>query len=202
MNITKDATALPSAKRKNSKKSINISPSCVFFSKYGKRGIFMFVRSVKMSTIKLVSIAALAIIATIALIIFIPSESSAETAATPVGETKEIRFDKIKTESDRTAFLSQFGYTVKDTPIECVEVKIPKEFDKVFAAYNELQKAEGLDLSRYRGKTVMRYTYEVTNYPSYDGDVLASLLVYKNKVIGGDVCSKDPSGFAHGFTKK
>ena len=162
----------------------------------------MFVRSVKMSTIKLVSIAALAIVATVALIIFIPSEGSAETSAWQVGEVKEIRFDKIKTDSDRAAFLSQFGYEVKEEPTEAIEVKIPKEFDKVFAAYNELQKEVGLDLSRYRGKTVMRYTYEVTNYPSYNGEVLASLLVYKNKVIGGDVCSADPSGFAHGFEKK
>lgn len=154
-----------------------------------------------MSTVRLVSIAALALIATLALIIFIPSYDSSETAALDAGETREIRFDKIKTDEDRLNFLSQFGYTVESSPTETAEVTIPKEFDKVFAAYNELQKAEGLDLGRYKGKKVMRYTYKVTNYPSYDGEVYASLLVYKNKVIGGDICSADPSGFAHGFTK-
>ncbi len=161
----------------------------------------MFVRSVKMSTVRLVSIAMLAIVAIIVLIVLIPSGNASQTALLGAGETKEIRFDKIKSDEERINFLSQFGYEVDATPIEAVEVTIPKEFDKVFAAYNELQKKEGLDLGRYKGKKVMRYTYKVTNYPGYDGDVYASLLVYKNKIIGGDVCSASPSGFAHGLTK-
>lgn len=154
-----------------------------------------------MSTVRLVSIAAIAIIATLALIIFIPSGDTSAVSAVESSEQKEIRFDKIKTDEDRVSFLSQFGYTVDASPTETVEVTIPKEFDKVFAAYNELQKAEGLDLGRYKGKKLMRYTYKVTNYPGYDGDVYASLLIYKNKVVGGDVCSASPDGFAHGFTK-
>lgn len=158
----------------------------------------MFIRSIKMNTIKLVSIAALAVIAITALFIFIPSyEGSAA-----VMKSNEIRFDKIKTESDRASFLSQFGYTVEAQPIEKAEVRIPKEFDRVFAAYNDLQKGEGLDLGRYKGKTVTRYTYKVTNYEGYSDTVYANLLVYKNKVIGGDICSADPAGFAHGFTKR
>lgn len=161
----------------------------------------MFVRSIKMSTVRLVSIAALAVVATLALVIFIPSNDSPAASVIEAGETKEIRFDKIKTDEDRVQFLSQFGYTVDASPIESCEVLIPKEFDKVFAAYNELQKSEGLDLGRYKGKKVMRYTYKVTNYNGYNGDVYASLLVYKNKIIGGDICSADPSGFAHGLTK-
>ena len=44
-----------------------------------------------------------------------------------------------------------------------------------------------------------RYTYEVTNYPDYDGTVYISLLVYKDKVVAGDVCSADVNGFVHGF---
>lgn len=160
----------------------------------------MFVRSIRMQTVKFVSIAALAALAIFALVLFLPTYESPVAA---VGETqsKEIRFDKIKTAEDRIAFLSQFGYTVDAEPVESVEVTIPKEFDKVFAAYNELQKKEGLDLGRYKGKSVMRYTYRVTNYEGYGDTVYASLLVYKNKVIGGDVCSADPHGFAHGLTK-
>ena len=155
-----------------------------------------------MSTLRLVSIAAVAIAATLALIIFIPSEDTETVMSLEQRESREIRFDKIKTAEDRIAFLSQFGYTVETEAIEETEVVIPKEFDKVFAAYNELQKAEGLDLGRYKGKKLMRYTYRVTNYPGYDKEVYASLLVYKNKVVGGDVCSLDPSGFAHGLTKR
>ena len=123
------------------------------------------------------------------------------TDASAVANTSEIRFDKIKSDEDRVSFLSQFGYTVDSSPLESVEVTIPKEFDKVFAAYNELQKAEGLDLGRYKGKTLTRYTYKVTNYKGYSDTVYANLLMYKNKIVGADICSVDPSGFAHGLTK-
>jgi hypothetical protein len=71
----------------------------------------------------------------------------------------------------------------------------------VFAAYNELQRTQGLDLTPYAGKTVERYTYTVTNYNGFDGTVLANLLVYRGRVIGGDVCSADTNGFLHGFSK-
>lgn len=159
----------------------------------------MFVRSIRMNTIRLVSIAALAVLTIAALVIFIPSNDA--PAISEVAKNSEIRFDKIKTEEDRVNFLSQFGYTVDASPVESVEVTIPKDFDKVFAAYNELQKGEGLDLGRYKGKTVMRYTYKVTNYNGYSDTVYANLLVYKNKVVGADICSADPSGFAHGLSK-
>ncbi|MBE6679944.1 MAG: DUF4830 domain-containing protein [Ruminococcaceae bacterium] len=159
----------------------------------------MFVRSIRMATIRLVSIAALAVLAIAALVIFIPSNDA--PVVSDVAKNSEIRFDKIKTDEDRVNFLSQFGYAVDASPIESVEVTIPKNFDKVFAAYNELQKGEGLDLGRYKGKSVMRYTYKVTNYDGYSDTVYANLLVYKNKVIGADICSADPSGFAHGLKK-
>lgn len=152
-----------------------------------------------MNTIRLVSIAALAVLTIAALVIFIPSNDA--PAISEVAKNSEIRFDKIKTEEDRVNFLSQFGYTVDASPVESIEVTIPKDFDKVFAAYNELQKGEGLDLGRYKGKTVMRYTYKVTNYNGYSDTVYANLLVYKNKIVGADICSADPSGFAHGLSK-
>lgn len=161
----------------------------------------MFVRSIRMSTVKLVSITALTVLAIAALIIFIPSYEGTVAEAGEVVKETEIRFDKIKTAEDRIGFLAQFGYTVENEPVESVEVTIPKEFDKVFAAYNELQKGQGLDLGRYKGKTVMRYTYKVTNYPGYNDPVYANLLVYKNKVVGGDICSADPAGFAHGLSR-
>ena len=41
----------------------------------------------------------------------------------------------------------------------------------------------------------------MTNYPDYEGTVYANVLVYRNRVIGGDICSADVSGFVHGFEK-
>jgi len=114
---------------------------------------------------------------------------------------EEVRFDKIKTAEDRLAFLAQFGWEVESTPVEEAEVTIPAEFDKVYQSYNELQKKQGFDLTKYHKKDVMRYTYRITNYPDYTGEVLVSILMHKNKVIGGDVCSSDAGGFIHGLDR-
>ena len=99
-------------------------------------------------------------------------------------------------------FLAQFGWTVEPTPTEELKIKIPSEFDKVMNSYNELQKRQGLDLAKYRDREVTRYTFKVTNYPDYSGTVIANVIVYKNKVIGGDICSTDLTGFITGFNGK
>ena len=64
-----------------------------------------------------------------------------------------------------------------------------------------MQKAGGFDLSKYKNREVERYTYTVTNYEGYEGTVYANLIVYRGKVIGGDVCSADADGFCHGLEK-
>ena len=113
----------------------------------------------------------------------------------------DIDYSGIKTNDDRIKFLSQFGWQVDPEAVESVEVTIPEEFDKIFTTYNELQKRQGLDLSRYKGKNVQRYTYKITNYDGYDGTVYANIWVYRNKVIAGDVCSADVKGFVHGLQR-
>ena len=90
---------------------------------------------------------------------------------------------------------------MSEKPAESETVTLPKDFDKVFAAYNELQKQQGFDLAAYAGKTVERYTYIVQNYPDYDGTVYANLLVSRGRVIGGDVCAAEANGFLHGLQK-
>ena len=75
---------------------------------------------------------------------------------------------------------------------------MPEEFDRVMQGYNEIQKTQGLDLSRYRKKKVTRYTYEVTNYPDYEGTVYANLIVYRGRIIAADLSSADPLGFVTG----
>ena len=62
-----------------------------------------------------------------------------------------------------------------------------------------LQKGQGYDLSKYSGKKVMRYVYEINNYPGAQEPVYATVLVYKNKVIGGDVTDTAAQGKIRGF---
>ena len=157
----------------------------------------MFVYSIRATTIKFFGVICVALAALITLIAFVPTyvASSAQTGTTAA----EVSFDKVKSAEDARAFLSQFGWEVDAATAKTVEVTMPAEFDKVFVGYNELQKRQGLDLSKYRNRQVTRYTFTVTNYEGYDGEVLANVLVYRNRVIGGDICSADVTGFVVGF---
>lgn len=160
----------------------------------------MFVYTCRAGTIRFFAVIVLAVAALAALVIFVPAYQPVSAGSDSSDEAVRISYDRIKTNEDRVKFLSQFGYEVSEDPIETVEITLPEKFDKVYAGYNELQKAQGLDLSKYRRKTVMRYTYEVKNYDGYNGGkVLANVIVYRGRVIGGDVCSADPQGFVHGF---
>jgi hypothetical protein len=154
----------------------------------------MFVTTLRANTLKLIGIAVLSFMIVAALVIFVPTYES--TAA-----SESVKYEKVYSNSDRVEFISGFGWQVAQTPIEEVTVSIPLEFDTVYLGYNDIQKAQGLNLAKYKGKEVVRYTYEVTNYEGYEGKVYVNLLIYRNKVIGGDVCSADSSGFIHGFAK-
>ena len=106
---------------------------------------------------------------------------------------------KIETNDDRLSFLTSYGWEVEAKPLEFVEVRVPDEFNETFEKYNDLQKGQGYDLAKFKGKRVIRYSYRVKNYPSGEEDVVANLLIYKNKIIGGDICSAKLEGFMHGF---
>ena len=58
----------------------------------------------------------------------------------------------------------------------------------------------GYDLSAFAGKTVMRYVYKIINFPGATEPVYATLLVYKNQVIGGDVTDTAAKGAVRGFS--
>lgn len=116
-------------------------------------------------------------------------------------DSENITYTGVKTNEDRVEFLEQFGWTVDSTPVEEKEIVIPSEFDQVMSDYNNMQKQQGLDLEKYRRKTVTKYTYNVTNYENYTGTIYANILVYRGRVIGGDISTADVSGFSHGFSK-
>lgn len=109
------------------------------------------------------------------------------------------RSTRAKTPEERLAFIASYGWQVEEEPIEIRDVLIPREFDEVFEKYNYLQKQQGFDLSRQRGRRCRRYTYAITNYPGSVEDVQLNLLVYQNKVVGGDVSTTSLDGFMHGF---
>ena len=99
----------------------------------------------------------------------------------------------------RVEFLKGFGWEVAASPVESGQVKIPLDQSDVFDRYNALQKSQGYDLTQYAGKTVMRYVYKVNNFPGATDPVHATVLVYKNQIIGGDITDTSATGVMQGF---
>ena len=159
----------------------------------------MFIYSMRAGTVRFVSIVCIALVALVLLIAFVPHLEPVSAATGE--EIGHVSYENVKTNEDRIAFLASLGWQVEPEAAESTTVKIPTTFDTVFSKYNELQRTQGLDLSKYSGKTVERYTYRVTNYEGYEGMVLANLLVLRGRVIGGDVCSADTNGFIRSIQK-
>ena len=118
------------------------------------------------------------------------------------GSAANISYQKVKTNDDRVEFLQSMGWEVEQTPVSEKKVVIPKKFSDVYESYNKLQLAQGYDLAQYHGLEATIYTYKVTNYTGYTGNVVADLYVLKNTVIGGDVHSLAIDGFMHGLVRK
>lgn len=103
------------------------------------------------------------------------------------------------TNDERIAFLSSFGWTIEEEPMDVREVVIPAEFSDVYMAYNEMQCAQGFDLKPYAGEKCTQYRYIVTNYPEQSDTVIATLLIFGDRIIGGDLACDTENGFMHGF---
>ena len=89
----------------------------------------------------------------------------------------DLKYSLTAGDSDeRIAFLKQFGWDVEEEPVEVTEVVIPETFNSVYEQYNEIQKQQGLDLSKFGGVTCKKWVYQVTNYPKPGESVRATLL--------------------------
>ena len=148
----------------------------------------MLVMTAKVDKKKIIMILAAAV-ALIAGILLLAGGGNSQTTAAP----------NVSGNDARVAFLKSFGWEVTTSPVESGQVRIPSGSNEVFSRYNELQKSQGYDLSAYAGKTVMRYVYQINNYPSATAPVYATILIYKNQVIGGDVTDTSAKGSIRSF---
>ena len=155
----------------------------------------MFIYSVRASSLKFAMIVLVGVSVFLALFLLIPPVSNEDSAVSAVS------YENVRTNEDRRAFLSSLGYEVSESEVDSVKIRIPSEFDKIYASYNEMQKAQGFDLSKYKNREVERYTYTISNYEGYEGTVYANLLIVRGKGVGGDVCSADSQGVFHGLER-
>lgn len=108
----------------------------------------------------------------------------------------------VRNNRQRVGYLESLGWRVEEDALDEQKVKIPVSFSDVYLKYNALQIAQGFDLTRYGGVEATRYTYKVKNHPSSENDIVADIIVYKDKVIAGDIQSCAPDGFMNGLKKR
>ena len=106
----------------------------------------------------------------------------------------------VRSNDQRVSYLESLGWLVTAKPIDEQTITIPRDFSDVYRTYNELQMAQGFDLTKYAGLEAVRYTYEVTNHPSATGSVVADIIVYRNEIIAGDIQCVSADGFMAGLS--
>ena len=146
----------------------------------------MFVCTVKASSIKFFAAILVSALLLVGIVSFIPIiDRKGKTAVA------SFDFEEISSVEDQIMFLSSLGYQVEPSPVFRNEVVIPEEFDSVYEEYNRLQNSQGLDLEKFKGKTVTRYSYLLvgTEEPTY-----ATMLFYRDKLIGGDITTMGENG--------
>ena len=148
----------------------------------------MMVMTAKVNMKKILIVLAAVAAAIIALVLLFGSGKDSTPTAAPVSDNDA-----------RVQFLTDKGWQVSASPTQSGQVKIPAQPSELFSRYNDLQKSQGYDLSQYAGKTVTRYVYKVNNYPNATEPVYATVLVYKNQIIGGDITDTAPNGKIQGF---
>ncbi len=102
------------------------------------------------------------------------------------------------TDEERIAYLNACGWEVDVDSCTVREVIIPSDFDESYQSYADLQARQGFDMEKLKGKRVKQVVYTVTN--AEEADVLAELLIYRGKIVAGDICSmKTDGGFTRGL---
>ena len=113
-------------------------------------------------------------------------------------ETAAGTSSKIESAQDIQTWFTGYGIEVDGASITADKVKIPRKWDDSFAAFNEVVGQSGMDLSRYKGKTVEKWQALIPSASSGEESRYGVLLVYKKKAIGAYLLSK-PSGVVTGM---
>lgn len=147
----------------------------------------MFIYTAKLSK-RMITVVLFAALLLILLVILLANRNT--------GTAIETAAIKLASPEEQVRFLSSCGYTVSPEPVTTREVQIPKEFTEVYTRYSAMQKAQGFDLQKYRGKQATQYIYEVMDYADDDPEpVYATLLLYKNKLIAAELSRGGENGF-------
>ena len=104
----------------------------------------------------------------------------------------------IESAQDIQTWFTGYGLDVDGASITADKVKIPRKWDDSFSAFNGVVQQSGMDLARYKGKTVEKWTALIPAASRGDVSSYGVLLVYKKKAVGAYLLEK-PSGTVTGL---
>ena len=142
----------------------------------------MFIVSLNKKRFILIAAAAVAaaIIVTACVIVFRTHAQTPPDTITPEGSDTVSAI--ARTPEEEQSFLRSFGIKPKPDSRRSENVMIPREFSDAYEEYNKLQRKTGFDLSRYRGQTAAKVTYDT-------GKMSAVLLIINGRVAGAHLSS-------------
>lgn len=106
--------------------------------------------------------------------------------------------NKIESAQDIQTWFTGYGLDVDGATITADKVKIPRKWDDSFSAFNGVVQQSGMDLTRYKGKTVEKWTALIPAASRGDVSSYGVLLVYRKKAVGAYLLEK-PSGIVTGL---
>ena len=106
--------------------------------------------------------------------------------------------NRIESAQDIQTWFTGYGLDVDGTSITADKVKIPRKWDDSFSAFNGVVQQSGMDLARYKGKTVEKWSALLPAASNGETSRYGVLLVYKKKAVGAYLLEK-PSGTVTGL---
>lgn len=104
----------------------------------------------------------------------------------------------VETDEDAKEFVEQFSY-VAEQLYSLQEVYVPIKFSETYMKYNELQKQQGFDMDPYKGEKCKMYVYKLKDYEIDNAQAYMSVIVYRNRVIGGHISTMIKGCESHSF---
>ena len=117
--------------------------------------------------------------------------SPAETLT--VGE-KSVSLSAEK-EEDMEKFLTETGYQPSEIVMKR-DVVIPSEWNTLYTSYAQLQKSQGFDLGKLKGKAAEEYTYALQN-----SDLFAVISVCDNRIAAAHLSKLNGDGETEALLK-
>ncbi len=139
-------------------------------------------RSVKLKNLPLTVFSLICLVIFVAVCLLMLRAGAPDTV-TIGGDRVSLRYDG---DADVEAFLSACGVRA-DEMLSEREVTVPALWNDIYTEYNELQLAQGFDLTPYKGKSATERTYLC-------GDSTAVLLLGGGRIIAAHLSDADGGG--------